>query len=174
MPDREDMHGYQNRSVAFGKHHSFCALWLSMGLGKSVSTATLMRDLMWEFEVGRTLVVAPKRVALTTWPMEFRKWSHLRDIKYQVIAGTKEERMRALLKKADVHIISVDNLHWLWETVGNQWPWDMVVFVVVAALVVVVNRTTMLAREGAATAVLAGDVGQAPAPTTPRRPVGVS
>lgn len=127
MPDRDDMHGYQNRSVAFGKHHPFCALWLDMGLGKSVSTATLMHDLLWEFEVGRTLIVAPKRVALTTWPMEFRKWNHLRDVRYEVIAGNKQDRMRAVLKKADVHIVSVDNLHWLWETVGNQWPWDMVV-----------------------------------------------
>lgn len=121
------MHGYQNRSVAFGKHHNFCALWLDMGLGKSVSTATVMHDLMWEFEVGRTLVVAPKRVAVTTWPMEFKKWSHLRDIRYSVIAGSKEDRMRSMLKKADVHIISRDNIDWLWRTVGNQWPWDMVV-----------------------------------------------
>lgn len=127
MPDREDMHGYQRRSVAFGKHHPFCALWLDMGLGKSVSTATLMHDLLWEFEVGRCLVIAPKRVAMTTWPMEFRKWSHLRDIKYEVIAGNKQERTRAILKKADVHIVSRDNIDWLWNTVGNQWPWDMVV-----------------------------------------------
>ncbi len=127
MPNRDDMHGYQNRSVAFGKAHPFCALWLSMGMGKTISTATLMHDLMWDFEVGRTLIIAPKRVAVTTWPMEFRKWDHLKDIRCSVIAGNKEERMRALMKKADVHVISRDNVDWLWRTVKNQWPWDMVV-----------------------------------------------
>ena len=44
---------------------------------------------------------------------------------------------------------------------GPAWPdaqpWDMVGFVVVAAVVVVRNRTAMLTREGAATAVLAGE-----------------
>jgi SNF2 family DNA or RNA helicase len=127
MPNREDMHDYQNVAVEFIKENPFCALWLSMGLGKSVSAGTAVRDLLWDFEVSRCLIIAPKRVAMTTWPMEFRKWPHMNDLRIQVITGDKNERIRAILKKADVHIVSRDNVDWLQKTVGAKWPWDMVI-----------------------------------------------
>jgi SNF2 family DNA or RNA helicase len=127
MLNREDMHSYQRQSVEFIKDNPYCALWQQMGLGKTISTATAVRDLLWDFEVARVLIIAPKRVALTTWPMEFRKWSHLSDVKIQVITGNNIERRSAILKKADIHVISRDNVDWLQKTVGKLWPWDMVV-----------------------------------------------
>lgn len=127
MPGRQDMHSYQDRCVEFTREHKYCAMWLDMGLGKSVSTATAIHDMMWDMDIGRTLIVAPKRVALTTWPMEFKKWDHLRDIRFNVIGGDKKERIQSILKKSDVHIVSRDNLPWLRMTVGKRWPWDTVV-----------------------------------------------
>lgn len=124
---RHNLHEYQHRGVDFIKDHKHCALWLDMGLGKTTTTATALHDLMGDLSVGRTLIVAPKRVALTTWPMEFKKWSHLRDIRFEVVAGNAKERTRAVLKKADVHIVSRDNLYSLQQLVGKKWPWDMVV-----------------------------------------------
>lgn len=127
MLDRHDMHGYQNHGVQFIKDNPFSALWLDMGLGKTTTTATALHDMLFEGEVGRALIVAPKRVALTTWPMEFKKWKHLRDIRFEVINGPKKERIQAILKKSDVHIVSRDNLAWLHQTVGKKWPWDTVI-----------------------------------------------
>ncbi len=124
---RKQMHGYQTNKVEFVKDTPFCALWMDMGLGKSVTAATAVRDLLWDFDVGRALIVAPKRVALTTWPMEFQKWEHLSDVRYQVISGDVNERKRCLLKKSDIHIVSIDNLAWLQETCGKRWPWQMAV-----------------------------------------------
>ena len=127
MLNRSNMHPYQNRGVEYIKNIPYCALWFDMGLGKTTTTATALSDLMAEFEVGRTLIVAPKRVALTTWPMEFKKWSHLRHIRFELIVGNKKERIQSILKKSDVHIISRDNLFWLQQTVGKKWPWETVV-----------------------------------------------
>lgn len=127
MLHRHNMHKYQLRGAGFIRENPFCALWKDMGLGKTITVATAIRDLMWEFEVCRTLIIAPKRVALTTWPLEFKKWSHLRDLRYEVIAGNKNERVRAILRKADVHIVSRDNVDWLVKTLGDRWPWDMVI-----------------------------------------------
>lgn len=124
---RDMLHGYQDYGVEFIKEHKFCALWLAMGLGKTISTATAVWDLMQDFSVGRTLVVAPKRVALTTWPMELEKWDHLQGLRYQVISGSVADRVRAVMRKADLHIISQDNFNWLVRVVGTQWPWDTVV-----------------------------------------------
>jgi len=43
-----------------------CAIWASMGLGKSVSTLTALADL--DLVDGPALVCAPLRVAQSTWP----------------------------------------------------------------------------------------------------------
>lgn len=129
---RDMMHPYQNRSVDFicdvaGNVANGCALWLDMGLGKTVSTATAASDMLDDFTVGRVLIIAPKRVALTTWPLELRNWDHLMHLRFSVIAGTAKQRTAAILQRADIHIISRDNVQWLVRMVGRQWPWDMVI-----------------------------------------------
>lgn len=129
---RDQMHSYQNRAADFicnvaGNTAIGCALWLDMGLGKTVSTATAASDLLTGLEVGRVLIIAPKRVALTTWPLELRNWDHLMHIRFSVISGDQKQRTAAILTRADVHIISRDNVAWLVRMVGKQWPWDMVI-----------------------------------------------
>ena len=44
-------------------------------------------------------VVAPLRVAATTWPDEAKKWEHLQDYKVVAVVGSPEERVRALKQK---------------------------------------------------------------------------
>ncbi len=129
---RDQMHPYQNRSVDFikeiaGNSANGCALWLDMGLGKTVSTATAASDLLTDFSVGRVLIIAPKRVAMTTWPLELRNWDHLMHLRFSVISGNAKQRTSAILQRADIHIVSRDNVAWLVRMVGKQWPWDMVV-----------------------------------------------
>lgn len=125
--DLYDMWGYQHEKVEFIKENHFCAAWMDMGLGKSITSATALRDLIHVGEIGRSLIVAPKRVALTTWPTEFKKWKHLDGIRTQVISGNAKERTRCVLKKAEVHIVSIDNLAWLQEIAGKRWPWQMAI-----------------------------------------------
>lgn len=129
---RDLMHPYQNRAVDFitdvaGNTANGCALWLDMGLGKTVSTATAANDLLMGLEVGRVLIIAPKRVALTTWPLELRNWDHLMHLNFSVISGSAKQRTQAILQRAEIHIISRDNVQWLVRMVGKQWPWDMVI-----------------------------------------------
>ena len=74
-------HAYQQYAIEYIKTHPVTALLLDMGLGKTVTTLTAIRDLMQDtFEVQRVLVVAPLRVARDTWPEEIRKWDHLKDL----------------------------------------------------------------------------------------------
>ena len=83
-----------------------------------------MRD---TFEVERVLVIAPLRVARTTWPEELRKWDHLRDLTCSVVTGTAEERIAALKRKADIFIINRENVQWLVERSGLPFRYDMIV-----------------------------------------------
>lgn len=79
------------------------------------------------FEVQRVLVIAPLRVAETTWVDEAREWSQLAHLKIRPILGTERERLAALEAKADIYTINRENVVWLVEHYGKSWPFDMVV-----------------------------------------------
>ena len=119
-------HDYQKYAIEYIKSHPITALFLDMGLGKTVTTLTAIRDLMYDtFKVRRVLVVAPLRVARDTWPEEIRKWDHLKDLTYSVVVGIVAERQRALQKEADIYIVNRENLAWLYQ--NSRLDFDMVV-----------------------------------------------
>lgn len=124
--NRANLHGYQNRMVEFICQTPCCALLCEMGLGKSVATATAIQDLSDSFEIYKTLIVAPLRVAKSTWPTELGNWDHLK-LSYSVVCGTEKERLAALNKGVDVYIINRENIPWLVSQVGKRWPFDCVV-----------------------------------------------
>ena len=120
-------HEYQGLIIPFIQDTPRCAVWAGMGLGKSVSTATAIVALDMTEDVYPVLIVAPKRVAKTTWPGEFRKWNHLKHLKVSVICGTARERVLACKAKADIYTINFEQLPWLVEHFGDRWPFRVVV-----------------------------------------------
>lgn len=127
MLSRDDLHDYQRRAVDFIKDEGRCGLFLDMGLGKTTSTLTAITDLLDSFEVHKVLVVAPLRVANSVWKQEVDKWEHLGDLRVSVCTGSKRERLAALKTTADIYVINRENIPWLVEHYGKQWPFDMVV-----------------------------------------------
>jgi len=77
--------------------------------------------------VRRILVIAPIRVATSTWPSEIRKWDHLKRLTYSVVVGTERERLQALGRKADIYITNRESVEWLVERSGVPFDFDMVV-----------------------------------------------
>lgn len=120
-------HDYQKRAIKFVQNKPFAALFLDMGLGKTVSTLTAISHLIDDCETEKVLVVAPKKVAESTWAQECRKWDHLQHLRVSVILGTAKQRIAAMTQEADIYVTSRDNFCWLVETAGNRWPYDMVV-----------------------------------------------
>lgn len=104
-----------------------CSIWAGMGMGKTVSTLVAISRLRRIDLEKPVLVLAPLRVALTTWPQEIRKWPELKHLRVSPIIGTPTERLRALNTPADVYTINYDNLVWLIEQLGDRWPFEMVV-----------------------------------------------
>ena len=121
------LHSYQLKAVDFIKSQESCALWVDMGLGKTVTTLTAVADLMDSFTVGRVLVIAPLRVAINTWPEEIAQWKHVRHLSYSVVCGSKQQRLNALTGKEDIHLINREMVTWLVEYYGKNWLYDMVV-----------------------------------------------
>ncbi len=104
------------------------ALWVDMGLGKTISTLTAFVDLIATKEVKKVLVVAPLRVAQHTWPTEIENWQHLRALRFSVIAGlSPAKREEAIHSSAPIHIINRELLPWLVGNLGSNWHYDSVV-----------------------------------------------
>lgn len=121
-------HNYQAYTTQFIIKHPISAVLLEMGLGKSVITLTAINDLMLDyFDVSKTLVIAPLRVANSTWPEEIKKWDHLKHLSYSVVTGSEKERLDALRKPAHIYIINRENVDWLITKSGITWAFDMVV-----------------------------------------------
>jgi SNF2 family DNA or RNA helicase len=121
-------HDYQKYCIDRIISDSSLGLFLDMGLGKTVITLTAVNELIYNrFEVGKVLVIAPKKVAETTWTNEAQKWEHLHNLRISRVIGTLAQRVRALNTPADVYVINRENVPWLVEYDRNSWRFDMVV-----------------------------------------------
>lgn len=120
---------YQHQAIEFLLGQDRCGLWAGMGMGKTVSALTALDTLFLAGEPPPALVIAPLRVAKSTWPAEAKKWEHLRDIEVRPIVGTEAERKAALRdRNANVFTINYENLPWLLETIGPEhWPFRHVI-----------------------------------------------
>ena len=121
-------HEYQSYATEFILSHPISAVFLEMGLGKSVITLSAIFDLCLDsFLVCKVLVIAPLRVARDTWPAEINKWDHLKGLSYSVAVGTEKERIDALKKQSTLYIINRENVDWLVNKSGIPFHFDMVV-----------------------------------------------
>lgn len=102
-------------------------LCMPMGMGKSLTTLTTLDNLSISEDIFPALVLAPLRVAESTWPGEVIKWPHLSHMKISVITGKPAQREAALAAKADIYVTNYENLPWLTKMLGKKWPFKIVV-----------------------------------------------
>lgn len=139
MLSRSDLYSYQNRAVEFIKERDRCALWVDMGLGKTVAALTAFADAHESLDARRMLVVAPKRVARDVWDAELETWAHLQGLTVsKILGGSPSARLKGLRVPADIHTINRENLSWLFSGYVQEvakhrfrqvrhWPWDWLV-----------------------------------------------
>lgn len=124
---RRLMRAFQRAVKDFIAETKRCALFVDMGLGKTVSVLTFLRDAMDDFEIGRVLVIGPPRVIRYTWPEEIATWEHTRNFTYTVIDGTPKRRMQRLTQATEIHLISHDLIPWLDDLIGDIHEYDVVI-----------------------------------------------
>ena len=127
MLSRDNLHDYQNNSINFFKKQKRCALFLDMGLGKTVTTLTAVTDLIDSFAVDKVLIIAPLRVANSVWKQECENWQHLQALQVSICTGSERNRLAALQTSADVYTINRENIKWLVDFYGKKWPFDCVI-----------------------------------------------
>jgi len=104
-----------------------CNAFVPMGLGKTISTLTAISHLQLVDE-GPTLVLAPLRVAQSTWPDEVKKWNL--DLPVSAVTGTAAQRALALRADAAIFTTNYENLPWLidWYKYNPRpWPFKTIV-----------------------------------------------
>ena len=79
------------------------------GLGKTVTALTIIAE---QFE-GKTLIVAPKRVAENVWDKEIAQWRHLSKLSLSKVLGTPKQRQDALKQNSSIYVVNLENLIWL-------------------------------------------------------------
>lgn len=120
-------HGYQTQIIDFLHSVKRAAVFASMGSGKTVSTLTAIEQLILIDVDYPILILAPLRVARSTWPAEISKWPHLKHLRVSVVQGTKREREEALRVDADIYTCNYENVQWLVEHFDEKWPFRTVI-----------------------------------------------
>lgn len=118
---------HQTIALEFLRSHDHCALFLDMGLGKTVVSLTVAQELLDDFRINKALVIAPLRVAEDTWSRECGKWDHLNSLRVSKVLGSAKDRIAALETTADIYVINRDNVQWLVEYLNGIWPFDLVI-----------------------------------------------
>jgi len=125
-------HDYQHEIIDWIANNKRCAVWASMGSGKTVSTLMALEALsMSEDDIYPVLVLAPLRVSKITWPDEILKWKSLEHLRTSILSGgSAEKRKRALAKEADIYFCNYDIVEWVVEYLkeqGREWPFKTIV-----------------------------------------------
>lgn len=113
MRTRAQMRPVQTRLVREMVESEGVKIVLGMGGGKTACALTAIMDLIAAGAIRAAIVIAPKRVALSTWPREVGQWEHLAHLSVGVLAGPAERRGRILRATHDVYVCGIDNLQWL-------------------------------------------------------------
>lgn len=114
-------HEYQKFNVEFLINHAKSGLLLDMGLGKTASTLLALEKLCNHYlEIDKVLIIAPKRVALNTWPDEIKKWDDFNSMTYSIVIGTEKQRIEALKQNAFIYLINRENIEWLYQYLSRR------------------------------------------------------
>lgn len=114
-------HDYQKASIELVKERTHLALFLEMGLGKTVITLSAIAEMK---EVGElqhpVLIIAPLQVARHTWTTEAQKWDHTKHLRVQPVLGNSAQRKKALSVDADIYVVNRENGKWLLDECFSQ------------------------------------------------------
>jgi len=129
MRTKSDLVPYQVRGARFVLNKRYCALFVDMGLGKTIMVLTAIARLLRTHRIERVVIVAPLRVVYNVWIQEASLWLHTKGIKFSIVHGTHQQKVRALQTPAHVYLVNVDNLRWIDDVFGRKTPlpFDMLV-----------------------------------------------
>lgn len=131
MRKLSDLEQEQVDVIEFGMEGADMLLLADPGFGKTAIALTIIQRRVAAGLIKRALVVAPMKVARSTWPYELSQWEHCRDLRIAVAAG-EPARIRRRAIESDAHIVTInyENLPWLIDNFarnGKTLPFEQLV-----------------------------------------------
>lgn len=102
-------------------------VYAGMGTGKTASTLQALVELDLVEEVFPALILAPLRVARSTWPDEIAKWENFQHLRVSVITGDAKARLAAVNRPADIYTTNYEQIPWLVDHYKERWPYKTIV-----------------------------------------------
>src|SRR5215472_3433919 len=90
------LRSYQQRAATYLYERDAAFLIAPLGAGKGAAALTALAELIRDGERRHCLVIAPKLVATTVWPLEITSWPHLQHLRVAVLDGSPERRQKLL------------------------------------------------------------------------------
>lgn len=114
------LHDYQRAAMEHVLAEKGNALFLEMGLGKTLTALELIHQQDEKF----TLIIAPRRICEQVWRQEAKKWGYPFEVTF--LKGSPSQR-REMLKNptSKVYLITPENIIWLEST--GLFPFDQVI-----------------------------------------------
>ena len=117
----------RKRLDRFGAAH----VWMDMGLGKTAVVATILAELLDDLRATRVLVVSTKRIIERVWPVELRKWDHLKHVPFRSCAGKRDTHRHAMFTEPyyGIELMTFGMLsHSMSMLKKKRLPWDVIVY----------------------------------------------
>jgi hypothetical protein len=107
--------GHQQRAATYLYERDAAFLIAPLGAGKGAAALTALAELIRDGHRRHALVIAPKLVATTVWPVEPTYWPHLAHLRVAVLEGGPERRREVLAgaPERNATVIGVDLVPWL-------------------------------------------------------------
>ena len=117
---------YQAKIIDFILSHRRGAVYAGMGMGKTSSTLCALERLKKEEpDAFPALILAPLRDAVSTSPQEILKCGF--SLSCVCITGTPKRRAKLLSEKADIYTANYEQIPWLVDYLGDNWPFKTVI-----------------------------------------------
>ncbi|MEE1407953.1 MAG: DEAD/DEAH box helicase [Bacteroidales bacterium] len=108
----------QRKTAEFASMNNRCFILNSMGLGKTVTSLWALDYMRSIGMVKRALVVCPISVMERAWGDEiFRTFPNL---KFNVLYGSREKRLKLLAEDADIYVINTDGLKIIQQAMADR------------------------------------------------------
>jgi len=124
--NRSDLHEYQHKGVKHILENKNSALFLDMGLGKTITTLTAIEELIYK-DVEKVLIIAPLRVCNSVWMQEAQNWEHTSYMTFTNLSGGRANMLKGLKESSDIYLINRENVKAMVEATKGKWDFDMVV-----------------------------------------------
>lgn len=85
------------------------AMWMPMGIGKTITVLLTAEELLDRAEIRKILIVGTPRIVHSVWPREIKRWAEFRHITWEVFGGT-DWRKKIRASDAVVHLVTYDML----------------------------------------------------------------